>query len=216
MNDAELRVHLAEITTELYKAGLVTATGGNISVRSVDVTNALWITPSMVFKGSLHPEDMTLIDTEGRIIEGKYNPSIEFAFHAGLMKIRPEVNAVVHSHAPYATVWGLGDIDIPPITYEALFVGNLPFIPWHMVGSQELASVILKTIGQGTAPGAFLRNHGLITVGGTLRQAADATLMVEHTLKILHLTYQLGNKPVELTEKTIEQLNRMANFRNQS
>jgi L-ribulose-5-phosphate 4-epimerase len=216
MIDAALRAHLAEITTELYQVGVVTPTGGNVSVRSVDVANALWITPSAVFKGSLHPEDMTLINLEGTVIDGRFKPSMEYAFHAGLMKLRPEINAVVHSHAPYAIVWGLGEFEIPPITYEALFVGQLPFIPWHMVGSKELASAILDKIGQGSVPGAFLRNHGLITVGGNLRQAADATLMVEQTLKIMHLTNQLGCKPFVLSGKAIEELNHLTDLRNRS
>jgi len=215
MIDAELKQHLAEITTELYRAGVVTATGGNISVRSAENAKALWITPSAVLKGSLHSDDMILIDLDGKILGGKYKPSIEFAFHAGLMKLRADVNAVVHSHTPYATVWGLGDLDIPPITYEALLVGRLPFIPWHMVGSQELATAVMETVGKGITSGAFLRNHGLVTVGRDLRQAADATLMVEHTLKILHLVHQLDIKPNELTERAIEQLNRLADSRNQ-
>ncbi|MGB8253091.1 MAG: class II aldolase/adducin family protein [Anaerolineaceae bacterium] len=214
MTDAELKEHLAEVTTELYRAGVVTATGGNISVRSSENVKTLWITPSAVSKGSLHPEDMTLIGLDGKILGGKHKPSIEFAFHAGLMKLRADVNAVVHSHAPYSTVWGLGDPDIPPITYEALLVDRLPFISWHMVGSQELAAAVMETVGKGMTPGAFLRNHGLVTVGKDLRQAADATLMVEHTLKILHMAHQLDIKPTELTERAIEQLNQLADSGN--
>ncbi len=216
MNDAELKQNLVEITTELYREGVVTAAGGNISVRSVENVKALWITPTMVHKGSLHPEDMTLIDLEGIVLGGKYKPSIEFGFHAGLMKLRPDINAVVHSHAPYATVWGLGDFNIPPITYEALLVGRLPYIPWHMVGSQELAQAVMNAVGNGMIAGAFLRNHGLVTVGKDLRQATDNTLMVEHTLKILHLVRQLDFKPTELTGKAIEQLDRLTESRNQA
>ena len=214
MNDDALKKQLADLSTELYQAGVVTATGGNISVRSVERDHALWITPSAVFKGALSPQDMVLIDEDGKIVSGKYPPSIEFAFHAGLMRVRADINAVVHSHPPYAIVWGLGDLAIPPITYDALLVGAYPFIPWHMVGSAELAGAVIEAVGTCMAGGAFLRNHGLVMVGKNLRQAADATLMTEQTLKILHLACQMGIKPAELDDDSIDQLNQLAISRN--
>ena len=210
MNDDTLKQQLADISTELYRTGVVTATGGNISVRSVEREHALWITPSAVFKGALSPQDMTLIDEEGKVVSGKYPPSIEFAFHAGLMRVRADINAVVHSHPPYAIVWGLGDLAIPPITYDALLVAAYPFIPWHMVGSKELAGAVIDAVGNGMAGGAFLRNHGLVMVDKNLRQAADATLMTEQTLKILFLAHQMGIKPAELDSDSIDQLTRLA------
>ena len=210
MNDDALKQQLVDIATELYQAGVLTATGGNISVRSVEREPALWITPSAVFKGDLSTQDMTLIDVDGNVLAGKYPPSIEYAFHAGLMRVRPDINAVVHSHPPYAIVWGLGDLAIPPITYDALLVGAFPFIRWHMVGSQELAAAVIDVVGNGRSGGAFLRNHGLVMVGKNLRQAADATLMTEQTLKILYLAHQMGIKPAELDNDSIDQLNRLA------
>lgn len=210
MNDDTLKQQLADISTELYRAGVVSATGGNISVRSVEREHALWITPSAVFKGALFPQDMTLIDEEGKVVSGKYPPSIEYAFHAGLMRVRADINAVVHSHPPYAIVWGLGDLAIPPITYDALLVAAYPFIPWHMVGSNELAGAVIDAVGNGMAGGAFLRNHGLVMVDKNLRQAADATLMTEQTLKILFLAHQMGIKPAELDSDSIDQLTRLA------
>jgi L-ribulose-5-phosphate 4-epimerase len=213
MNDEILKQQLVDITTELYQTGVVTATGGNISARSIEREGALWITPSALFKGGLTIQDLTMIDLDGNILGGKNPPSIEYAFHAGLMKTRPDVNAVVHSHPPYAIVWGLGDLPIPPITYDALLVGRLPFIPWHMVGSQELAEAVIDAVGRGMVGGAFLRNHGLVMVGKDLRQAADTTLMVEQTLKVLHLARQINLRPAELDDISIEKLKRLAESR---
>jgi L-fuculose-phosphate aldolase len=213
MNDKVLKQQLADITTELYRAGVVTASGGNISVRSMESERALWITPTAICKASLSADDMTLIGLDGTIRAGNHPPSIEFAFHTGLMNARPEINAVVHSHAPYAIVWGLGDLPVPPVSYDTLLVGKLPFIPWHMVGSMELARAVIDAVGKEGMDGAFLRNHGLVTIGKDLRHAADITLMVEHTLKVLHLARQINLSPVELDERSIEQLQRLAESR---
>jgi ribulose-5-phosphate 4-epimerase/fuculose-1-phosphate aldolase len=194
MDDIVIKKQLAKITTDLYLAGVVTATGGNISVRSSECENALWITPSAVFKGALTQDDMTLIDIDGKVLAGKHPPSIEFGFHAGVMRVYPEINALVHSHPPYAIVWGLGDLPIPPITYDALLVARIPFIPWHMVGSSELARAVIETVGAGKTSGAFLQ------------QAANLTLMVEQTLKVLHLAHLAGIQPAELDQVSIDQL----------
>lgn len=210
MNDDGIKIQLSEITTELFLAGVITATGGNISVRSMEYENTLWITPSAVFKGALTPGDMTLIDLDGNVLAGKHPPSIEFGFHAGVMRVRPEINALVHSHPPYAIVWGLGDLPIPPVTYDALLVAQLPFIPWHLVGSSELALAVIETVGVGKTRGAFLRNHGLVTVGKDLRHAADITLMVEQTLQMLHLARLVGVQPAELDQASIDQLLNLA------
>jgi len=79
-----------------------------------------------------------------------------------------------------------------------------------MVGSTQLAGAVIKTLGTGQTRGAFLRNHGLVTVGMDLRHAADITLMVEHTLKVLHLARQAGISPVELDQVSIEHILKLA------
>ena len=166
--------------------------------------------PVRSLKGSLTADDMTLIDLDGKILAGKYPPSIEVGFHAGVMRVRPDINALVHSHPPYAIVWGLGELPIPPITYDAILVAQLPFIKWHMVGSNQLAGAVIETVGIGKTRGVFLCNHGLVTVGKDLRQAADITLMVEHTLKVLHLARQAGVSPAELDQGSIDQILQLA------
>ena len=84
MADKELKQQLAETVSELYQAGLITGKGGNVSVRSVDHKDAVWITPSRIFKGGLEPENMILVDMEGMLLEGDSIPSVESAYHAGI------------------------------------------------------------------------------------------------------------------------------------
>lgn len=204
MTDEELKQQLVDITTELYHAGVVTSTGGNLSVRSVDHENAAWITPSQIFKGDLKTEDMVLIDLDGKKIEGPYKPSVESVYHGGIMKCRSDVNAVVHTHAPMATIFGCTDMEIPPFSTEAIFLASLPVIPWYLGGTKDLANAVLEHVGNTKAQGAYLRNHGLITIGKNLRKAADGTLAVEHTVKILLYMKMAGLTPTEIDEKTVK------------
>lgn len=210
MSDDELRAELARITTELYHAGLVTATGGNVSVRSASQPDTAWITPSQIFKRDLKPEQMILIDMEGKKISGDDKPSIESVYHAGIMKYRPEVNAVVHTHAPLSTIFGMCDLEVLPVNTEAIFCMNMPVIPFYLGGTKELAQAVIEQVGQTKATGAFLRNHGLMTIGKSLRQAADNSYMVEHVVDILLKIKMAGLTPSQVPEKTVKFLMQFA------
>ena len=208
MTDNELKQQLCDVTTELYHVGVITATGGNLSVRSVDRENAAWITPSQIFKGALKPEQMTLIDFDGKLIEGEFKPSVESAYHGGIMRLRPDIHAVIHSHAPLATIFGMTEMKMLPITTEAVFLMDFPVVPWYLGGTKELAKAVLENFAKGQ--GAFLRNHGLITTGKDLRKAADATLMVEHTIKILLTCKVAGLEPSLFPDKAVNFLKQFA------
>jgi len=206
--DLELKQQLAEVTTELYHAGVITATGGNLSVRSVEREGVVWITPSQIFKGALKADQMVAINLDGKAIEPSLKPSVEAVYHSGIMRQRPEINSVVHSHAPRATIFGMCDMEMVPFSTEAIFLMDFAVIPFYLGGSKELQAEVLKAFT--TANGAYLRNHGLITIGKDLRKAADATLMVEHTIGILLDYKTAGLTPSTLPEKTVAMLRRFS------
>jgi ribulose-5-phosphate 4-epimerase/fuculose-1-phosphate aldolase len=204
MSDDELKLELARITTELYRAGQVTAMGGNISVRSTTQPDCAWITPSQIFKGDLKPEQMILIDSEGTKIRGDGNPSMESVYHAGIMKYRPDINAVIHTHAPYSTIFGMCDLQLLPVNTEAIYCMSMPVIPFYPGGSKELAQAVIEQVGQTKVIGAFLRNHGLLTVGKSLREAADISYTVEHVIDILLIVKMAGLTPRQISEEMVK------------
>ena len=112
----EVKQQLADITKELYLAEVITPTGGNVSVRNADRENTAWITPSQIFKRDLSPDQMVLIDMDGKRIEGDYEPSIESVYHTSIYKHRPDINSVVHSHAPLSIIFGLSELEWLPIS----------------------------------------------------------------------------------------------------
>jgi len=205
-SDDDLRQQLAQVTTELYQAGMVTASGGNLSVRAAERPGAAWITPSRLFKGALRPEQMILVDLEGNRLAGDGEPSVEVGYHAAILKLRPEVNAVVHTHAPLATAFGMCDLTMPPISTEAILVRDYPVIPFLVGGTEDLAQAVIGSLGKGMANGAYLRNHGLITLGSSLRQAADRTCTVEHAIKVLLICKALGREPSQIPQSGVDAL----------
>ena len=201
-----VREEIVQAMTDLFRLRLITPTGGNISARVSDQPNKqLWLTPSMIYKGNLQAEMMVRIDMNGNPVgASRYKASSEWRVHAAIYQRRPDVKAIVHTHAPYATLLALTDTPILPISTEAVFLGDLPVVPFIMPGTQALADAVADGLGQHSA--VMMQNHGLVVVGTSVRGAADLTEIVETTAKKLLIIRQLGIEPALIPDDALESL----------
>jgi autoinducer 2 (AI-2) kinase len=203
----DVRHELSRIVDELYAAQLITATGGNASVRIPGKPDEAWITPSQLFKGDLSPEILVRIGSNGRALdEGARSPSSEASMHAAVLEAKPEAQAVIHCHAPHATILVNADLPFLPISTEAAFFQNIGRIPFVMPGSRELAQAVVEALGDGWA--VLMQNHGLLVAGRTLRRAADMADIIERTSQVIIGCYAVGKEPPVLPRETIETLAR--------
>jgi len=187
-----LKKEIVDVTKRLYERGIVTAWGGNISAR-MEGENECWITPSGVFKGDLKPSQLVKIDFQGKVLEGRFKPSVEVPFHTEVYKRRPDVNAVIHSHNPVATGLGNAGIKIKPVNLEAATLGDVPIIPFAFPGTTRLAQLIGENIVNSKA--IIMKNHGVIVVGKNLMDAmaiADNLENISITMVTSHLFGNLG------------------------
>jgi autoinducer 2 (AI-2) kinase len=201
-----VRPELIAVVNELYAAGLITATGGNVSARGASSDEA-WITPSQLFKGDLRPEILVRIGMDGRPLDpGARSPSSEALMHTAVLGARPEANAVIHCHAPNATILVNAGLPFLPISTEAAFLAKIGRIPFIMPGTQELADAIVAAMGDGWA--VLMQNHGLLVAGRTLRRAADMAEIVERTAEVIVGCYAVGREPPVLPDEIVERLAR--------
>jgi sugar (pentulose or hexulose) kinase/phosphoglycerate dehydrogenase-like enzyme/ribulose-5-phosphate 4-epimerase/fuculose-1-phosphate aldolase/putative sterol carrier protein len=209
IHTADERDELVETVVELYEKNLITATGGNVSVRVEGSDAEVWITPSSMFKGSLRPELMVRIDMDGEALDDDApSPSSERWLHTGILKVRPDVNAVIHAHSPWSTLLALSQTPFLPISTEAAFVGDIPRVPFIMPGTRELASAVVNALGEkGVA--VLMQNHGLIVVGSSLRQAASTTEVIERCSELILRCLALGKQPPILPEDITQSLREM-------
>jgi L-fuculose-phosphate aldolase len=202
-------MQLADLRAEVLKAGLrMVADGcahgaqGNISARDPE-TGLIAITPSAIPYDEMQIEDIAVISHDGEIVTGRWQPTSEMPMHTVLYRERPDVGAVVHSHAPHATVFALIHEPIPLVLTEAAACLGEPVRVARYVqpGTKELGGVALETMGSGVA--VLLANHGLLTVGDNLAQAYDATLAAETTARLVIMARSMGAAPVGLSPDAV-------------
>ena len=182
---------IVDIGRRLYDRGMIAGTEGNISVRLDD--DRIIVTPLGLAKGRLTPEEMVIVDSNGKHLQGGMSASSELLMHLFVYKSRPEIAACVHSHPPYATAFAVAGIPLAEdiLPEVALFVGNIPLTDYAPPGTDAVPKSLEPHIK--TSSAFLLRNHGLLTLGRTLEEAFNRHETVEHYARIVLLARRLGS-----------------------
>ena len=207
--DREVRQLIVQITEELFHAGHLTSTGGNISATNT-AGETLWITPTGLYKGGVTEADLVHIHPDGSAIEGSNRPSIEYQMHFAAYRARPGSMGAVHTHSPVATAFGICNQRFEPINTDAIALADTVTVPWAMPGSIELADAVGTALER--SRGAILQNHGLMAVGDDLRKAATRASMIEETAKLFLYMKQFGGTVSYLPEEWVTKLEPIKDF----
>src|SRR5205823_9466049 len=153
----------------------------------------------------LKAEDIVIVDEDGKVIEGKWQPSVETPLHALVLHRRYDINCVMHTHSPYATAFGVIYQPIPMILAESALClgGEVPIAPYRMSGTPEFAELVAETLGNG--PAVIWGNHGAMVVGANLAQTFSIAHALEDSARVYAIAKQLGT-PVLLPSDEVAKL----------
>lgn len=199
-----LRAAIIDKCRWMNAVGLNQGTSGNISARSGD---AMLITPSATPYDAMEPEmivRMPLDDPQGGY-EGPLKPSTEWRFHRDILRARPDVGAVVHTHSTFATVLAIANREIPACHYMIAAFGGptIRCAPYALYGTDELSRNALAAL-EGRN-GCLLANHGMITAGSDLDKAMWLAVELETLAKQYYHALMLGS-PVILSDAEIDRV----------
>lgn len=195
------REKLLHISRRLLDLGLNKGTSGNASVR---VPDGLLITPTGMEVDEMTPDDMVWMDAQDHV-HGKRQPSSEWRFHRDILAARPEVNAVIHSHAMYATTLACLHKEVPPFHYMIAVTGSdrIRCAPYALFGSQALSDHALAALQDSRA--CLLANHGMIVLGEDLDRALAVAVEVENLCEQYWRALQIG-EPQLLSEQQMAEV----------
>ena len=194
-----LREEVCALHARLPGSGLVAWTSGNVSARDPE-TGLIVIKPSGVMYEDLTPENMVIVDKDGRQVEGDLRPSSDMLSHCRVYRELPHVGGVVHTHSPYATAWAAVGRDIPCILTAMAdeFGGPIPCGEFAPIGTDEIGAVVARILNGHRSPAVLLQNHGVFTIGKSAKAAVKAAVMTEDVARTVWLTEQLGQpKPLD-------------------
>ena len=195
---------LADLLQQLWDAGLVIWTGGNVSQR---VGGGFLIKPSGVMYPELTADAMVLCDLDGNVVEGTRSPSSDTAAHAYVYRNMPEVGGVVHTHSNYACGFAAAEKPIPCVLTAIAdeFGGDIPLGPFAIIGDDSIGRGIVETLDGHRSPAVLMRQHGVFTIGKSGRDALKAAVMCEDAAKSASIAMQVG-EPKRLSNEIIDAL----------
>jgi L-ribulose-5-phosphate 4-epimerase len=190
-----LKENVLNANLDLVSYGLVLFTWGNVSAKD-DETGHIVIKPSGISYDNMKADDMVVVDMDGNVIEGNYNPSSDTATHIEIYKANSGIKGVVHTHSTWATIWAQAGRDIPFLgtTHGDYFYGDIPCTRKMNEGEikadyeKNTGVVIVETFNEKKVnfmqvPSVIVNNHGPFSWGEDAFDAVHNAVVLEQIAK---------------------------------
>lgn len=205
---SDILEELVETGRQLVRDNLVAGAGGNISVRDGE---GMWISPSGFSFMDATPADYPCVHiASGEIAQGTRRPSSEVLMHLWIYRVRPDVQAIIHTHPKMTIALTSAGHTLKPMyaDYYVYLGGKVPHLPYVTVTTPELAKAVEAQFTDAKVVGCVLRNHGAITVGRSIKEAVFRTAAVEEQAFIQWHAAAVGT-PVFLSDEELRKLDEL-------
>ncbi len=200
MYEAE-RQQIIDVGIALDRYRLISLSGGNVSMR---IGGHILVTPSGMSYETLVPSDVVVMTPEAKVVEGTRRPSVDTVALLHIFNHMPDVNAVIHTHQPYATAIGLVMDELPGFctTLVNATLGAVTVAPYSGAATLDMGMRAVENLNGKRA--VILRNHGVVTVGPTLKDALYAAVYLEDACRAYCAASAIGT-PRCLTPAQLEE-----------
>ena len=186
----KIKAEICAVGRKLWQRAYVDGNGGNISYRLTD--KAVLCTPTLMSKADLTPDDLCLVDLDGKQLAGGKPRTSEILMHLEIYKEVPEAKAVVHCHPPHATAYAITG-SVPPtciIPEFEVFVGKVAISPYETPGTPKFAQTVIPFVKNHNT--VLLSNHGIVCWADTVTHAEWYAEVVDTYAWTLMNARQLG------------------------
>lgn len=179
------------IIGRIYKSGMTTTSGGNISIR--DTNGDIWITPSGVDKGNLTTKDIMCVKKDGTVV-GLHKPSSEYPFHKAIFESRPDISAIIHAHPPALVAFSIARVvpDTKVVPQAHNICGDIGFAPYGTPGSEDLGRKIAGEFINKPYKAVIMENHGVVLGGSDMMDAYQRFETLEFCCRTIVNAGKLG------------------------
>jgi L-fuculose-phosphate aldolase len=185
------RKKVVEFGKNLSISGLCRGTSGNLSIYD-PISGYIAISPSGMDYMTLEPEDITVIDLDGNVIEGSRKPSSEWSMHAEFYKNKPGVRSIIHTHSVFCTTFSVLGMPIRAVHFAigAAGTGEIPCAPYVLFGTKELGEAAVKACRNSNA--VLLKNHGIVCCGKDIVSAYSLASNLEYVAELQYRAMSIG------------------------
>lgn len=192
MVEKEILKDLVDASHFIHNKGLTPGKSGNISCRFYEEgISKVAITKSMISKGNVEIDDIIIIDMDGNVLQGEGKPSSETFMHIGIYNSREDINAVAHTHSPYAAGFSMSNQKLKRLEgFGPIENPYIPSVKYSKPGSIELANDTAEMMRNEDA--VILKNHGVVAAGINLNEAVLLAEFIEDIAKTQFIAHILG------------------------
>ncbi|KAI1342565.1 class II aldolase/adducin N-terminal [Xylariaceae sp. FL0016] len=188
--------HMAGAFRVFARKGFTEGTSGHISVRDPVDPNTFWINPMGKHFGMLKASDMVQIDEDGQVIGGNKTAvnAAGFVIHSAIHKARPDINAACHTHSPAGKAWATFGKPLDIISQDTCNFWGIQAVYENFGGvvlGDEEGRRIAEVLGD-HGKVVVLQNHGLLTCGGTVDEAAYLFTLMERSCEVQIMVESAG------------------------
>ena len=183
--------------------GLLRCSSGNLSWRVDD--ERMLVTATRTWLADIRKNQVAVVRIANGAVLNRAKPSVESGFHAGVLRMRPEMNVVLHFQTPFATTLACRD-DLEKVNFFAIpeipyYIGEIAIVPYLPPGSESLAKAVIAALASRDM--AVLRNHGMVVVGKTFDDAIQKAVFFELACEVI---VRAGDKLRPLSRKAVREL----------